>query len=82
MKALAREELPEMRARLSALEEELKLLLLPRDPADDKDVIIEIRAAAGGDEAALFAEEVMQMYLRYAQKRGWLSKVYDKLRPF
>ena len=76
-KALAREELPGLKARRAELEEELKLLLLPKDPNDDKNVIIEIRAAAGGDEAALFAEEVLQMYLRYAQRRGWQSELVD-----
>jgi peptide chain release factor 1 len=77
LKAMAREELPALKARRAEMEEELKLLLLPRDPNDDKNVIIEFRAAAGGDEAALFAEEVMQMYLRYAQKRGWQAEVVD-----
>ncbi|MFZ5445004.1 MAG: peptide chain release factor 1 [Myxococcota bacterium] len=77
MKALAREELPGLEARLGALEEELQLLLLPKDPNDEKNVIIEIRAAAGGDEASLFAEQVMQMYLRYAQKRGWQADIVD-----
>ncbi|MCU0699180.1 MAG: peptide chain release factor 1 [Myxococcaceae bacterium] len=76
-KALAKEELPGLEARLSALEAELKLLLLPKDPNDEKDVIIEIRAAAGGDEAALFAEEVLQMYLRYAARRGWQAELVD-----
>ena len=77
LKAMAKEELPALRARRAELEEELKLLLLPKDPNDDKNVIIEFRAAAGGDEAALFAEEVMQMYLRYAQKRGWQADIVD-----
>ena len=77
LRAMAKEELPALRARRAELEEELKLLLLPKDPNDDKNVIIEFRAAAGGDEAALFAEEVMQMYLRYAQKRGWQADVVD-----
>ena len=77
LKAMARDELPALKARRAELDEELKLLLLPRDPNDDKNVIIEFRAAAGGDEAALFAEEVMQMYLRYAQKRGWAAEVVD-----
>lgn len=76
-KAMAREELPALREQKAAMEEELRLLLLPKDPNDDKNVIIEIRAAAGGDEAALFAEEVMQMYLRYAQSRGWQADIVD-----
>ena len=77
LKAMARDELPALKARRAEMEEELKLLLLPRDPNDEKNVIIEFRAAAGGDEAALFAEEVMQMYLRFAQKRGWQAEVID-----
>ncbi|MEW5737444.1 MAG: peptide chain release factor 1 [Myxococcota bacterium] len=77
LKAMAKEELPALKARRDALTEELKVLLLPRDPMDDKDVLIEIRAAAGGDEAALFAEEVMQMYLRYAASRGWKAEIVD-----
>lgn len=76
-KALAREELPALEQAASALEEELKILLLPKDPNDEKDVIIEIRAAAGGDEAALFAEEVLQMYLRFAARRGWTAELVD-----
>jgi peptide chain release factor 1 len=77
LKALAREELPGLKAKRLELEEELKVLLLPKDPNDDKNVIIEIRAAAGGDEAALFAEELLQMYLRYAQRRGWQAELVD-----
>lgn len=77
MRALAREELPALKERRGQLEEELKLLLLPKDPMDEKDVMIEIRAAAGGDEAALFAEELMQMYLRYADQRGWTASIVD-----
>jgi peptide chain release factor 1 len=77
LKALAREELPALRARRAELEEELKLILLPKDPNDEKNVIIEIRPAAGGDEAALFAEEVLQMYLRYATRRGWQAELVD-----
>lgn len=77
MKALAREELPALEAKRDAMQEELKLLLLPKDPNDEKDVIIEIRSAAGGDEASLFAEEVMQMYLRFAARRGWTTEIVD-----
>jgi len=78
LKALAREELPGLKARVATLEEELKLLLLPRDPADEKDVIIEIRAAAGGDEAQLFADELLQMYLRHAARKGWKTELVDE----
>lgn len=76
-KAMAKEELPALEAKKVALEDELKLLLLPKDPNDEKDVIIEIRAAAGGDEAALFAEEVLQMYLRFSARRGWKADLVD-----
>jgi peptide chain release factor 1 len=77
LKAMAKEELPALKARRDELAEQLKVLLLPKDPMDDKDVLVEIRAAAGGDEAALFAEEVMQMYLRYAASRGWKAEIVD-----
>ena len=76
-KAMAKEELPALEAKKIAFEDELKLLLLPKDPNDEKDVIIEIRAAAGGDEAALFAEEVLQMYLRFSARRGWKADLVD-----
>ena len=76
-KAMAREELPGLKARREELEAQLKVLLLPKDPNDDKDVILEIRAGAGGDEAGLFAQEVLQMYLRYADRRGWKSEIVD-----
>ena len=71
LKALAKEELAEAKENAAKLEEELKLLLLPKDPNDDKNVIVEIRAGAGGDEAALFAAEVYRMYVHYAEDRGW-----------
>ncbi len=74
---LAREELAGLKDKRDQLDEELKLLLLPKDPNDDKDVIVELRAGAGGDEAALFAEEVMQMYLRFADAKGWKAEIVD-----
>jgi peptide chain release factor 1 len=77
IKAMAREDLPALKNRRHELEQQLQLLLIPKDPNDEKDVILEIRAGAGGDEAALFAEEVLQMYLRYADKRGWKSEIVD-----
>jgi peptide chain release factor 1 len=77
LKALAREELPGLKASRDELEQKLKILLIPKDPNDEKDVILEIRAGAGGDEAGLFAAEVLQMYLRYADKRGWKSEIVD-----
>jgi peptide chain release factor 1 len=64
-------EIDELAARRTTLEEQLKLLLVPSDPNDDRDVIVEIRAAAGGDEAGLFAGELRDMYVRYAEKQGW-----------
>ena len=71
MRELAKEELNESKARIEELEQELKILLLPKDPNDDKNVIVEIRAGAGGDEAALFAAEIYRMYVHYAEKQRW-----------
>ena len=71
MRELAKEELNESKARVEELEQELKILLLPKDPNDDKNVIVEIRAGAGGDEAALFAAEIYRMYVHYAESRRW-----------
>jgi peptide chain release factor 1 len=71
LRELAQEELAAQRARMEQLEAEMKLLLLPRDPNDAKDVIIEIRQGEGGDEAALFAADLFRMYTRYAELRGW-----------
>lgn len=72
--ALANEELPAARAEKERLEQELQLLLLPRDPNDEKNVIIEIRAGAGGEEAALFAADLFRMYTMYAERRGWKTE--------
>jgi peptide chain release factor 1 len=77
MRALAREELARLRPQVEPAEEALKLFLVPRDPNDDKDVILEVRAGAGGDEAGLFAAEVLRAYLRYAERRGWKVEVMD-----
>ena len=71
MRELAKEELNESKARIEELEQELKVLLLPKDPNDDKNVIVEIRAGAGGDEAALFAAEIYRMYVHYAESQRW-----------
>ena len=71
MRELAKEELSEAKDRVEELEKELKILLLPKDPNDDKNVIVEIRAGAGGDEAALFAAELYRMYVHYAEGRRW-----------
>jgi len=64
-------ELAELEEKKAALEEELKIMLLPKDPNDEKDVIVEIRGAAGGEEAALFAADLFRMYTRYAERQGW-----------
>ncbi len=71
MREMLKEELAAARENVSKLEDRLKILLLPKDPNDDKNVIVEIRAGAGGDEAALFAAEVYRMYVHYAEDRGW-----------
>ena len=71
MRELAKEELNESKDRLAELEQELKILLLPKDPNDEKNVIVEIRAGAGGDEAALFASELYRMYVRFAERNRW-----------
>lgn len=77
MRQLAYAELDETRARLSQLEEELKVLLIPKDPKDSKNVIVEIRAGTGGDEAALFAADLFRMYSRHAEKQRWKFEVLD-----
>ncbi|HIV92189.1 MAG TPA: peptide chain release factor 1 [Candidatus Eisenbergiella stercoravium] len=71
MRELLKEEHTEAKKRIEELEQELKILLLPKDPNDDKNVIVEIRAGAGGDEAALFAAEIYRMYVKYAERRRW-----------
>ena len=71
MRELAKEELNDSKKRVEELERELKILLLPKDPNDEKNVIVEIRAGAGGDEAALFAAEIYRMYVHYAEARRW-----------
>ena len=77
MRELARAELPAQQAAVDACQEKVRILLLPKDPNDDKDVILEVRAGAGGDEAALFAGELLRMYLRYAERRGWKTALMD-----
>ena len=75
MRELAKEELNDAKNRVAELENELKILLLPKDPNDDKNVIVEIRAGAGGDEAALFAAEIYRMYVKYAESRRWKTEM-------
>jgi peptide chain release factor 1 len=75
MRELAREELKTLEVRRDALLQELKILLIPKDPNDEKNVILEIRAGTGGDEAALFAGDLFRMYVRYAERQGWRIEV-------
>ena len=77
MREMLKEELNSAKTRVSELEEELKILLLPKDPNDEKNVIVEIRAGAGGDEAALFAAEIYRMYVRYAERQRWRVETMD-----
>ena len=77
LRRLAEGEAAELEAREAVLAEELRRLLLPRDPNDEKDVILEIRAGAGGDEASLFAQDLFRMYSRFAEKKGWKFEVVD-----
>ncbi|MCL6449266.1 MAG: peptide chain release factor 1 [Armatimonadetes bacterium] len=77
MREFVRTEMTELQRRREDLEHQLQILLLPKDPNDDKDVFVEIRAAAGGEEAALFAAELLRMYQRYAEKHGWKTEVID-----
>ena len=71
MREMIKEELNDAKKSVEELEEKLKILLLPKDPNDDRNVIVEIRAGAGGDEAALFAAEIYRMFVHYAERRGW-----------
>ncbi len=75
LKAMAEEEVAHLAPEQAKLEEEIKLLLLPKDPNDDKNVVLEIRAGTGGDEATLFAGEIFRMYSRYAETQGWKMEV-------
>ncbi len=75
MRELAREEISSSKKELDSLQEQLKILLIPKDPNDEKNVIVEIRAGAGGDEAALFAAEIYRMYIHYAESRRWKAGI-------
>ena len=77
MLALAREEEAELQADIERIEEDLRIELIPKDPNDEKNVILEIRAGTGGDEAGLFASDLYRMYSRYAQRNGWHTEVID-----
>ena len=78
MKELAQEELTQAKADIARLEDELKILLLPKDPNDEKNIFVEIRGGAGGEESALFAADLYRMYTMYADKRGWQTEVMSK----
>jgi peptide chain release factor 1 len=78
LRAMAQEEVDELTATRASLEQRLKVLLLPEDPNDKRGVIVEIRAGTGGDEAALFAGELLRMYARYAEQRGWRFSLTDE----
>ena len=77
MRDMAKEELAELKEKSEKLTEELKVALLPKDPNDDKNVILEVRAGTGGEEAALFGADLLRMYTRYAERRGWKTEVMD-----
>ena len=75
LEEMAKQELKDAKAEKEEYEEKLKILLLPKDPNDDKNIILEIRGAAGGDEAQLFAGDLLQMYQKYAESQGWRFEV-------
>lgn len=77
MRDLAKMEISELEDQIEKNEDELKILLLPKDPNDEKNVILEVRAGTGGEEAALFAQELLRMYMRYAERRGWKTELMD-----
>jgi len=77
LREMAKEELAALRPRLDPAEDQLRLYLVPKDPNDEKDVLLEIRAGAGGDEAGLFAAELLRLYLRYAERHRWKAEVMD-----
>ena len=77
LKELVHAELAELEKKQGALEERLHVLLLPRDPNDEKDVIVEIRAGTGGDEASLFGADLLRMYLRYAERNGYTTEFIE-----
>ncbi|HEX5283727.1 MAG TPA: peptide chain release factor 1 [Bryocella sp.] len=78
LRAMAEEELAELEPKLPTVEEDLKVLLLPKDPNDDKNIIIEVRAGTGGDEASLFAAEMFRMYLRFAEQHKWRVEILSE----
>ena len=79
MVEMAKDQLSEANDNIAQLEEKLKVALLPKDPNDDKDIFLEIRPAAGGDEAGLFAAELLKAYMLYAQKKGWKTEIIEQV---
>ncbi len=79
LRELAQIELDELKAKIPTLENELKIMLLPKDPNDERDVIVEIRAGTGGEEAALFAGDLLRMYTRYAERKGWKAELMSSV---
>lgn len=77
MRELAKEDIKEQEAKIERLSDEIKVLMIPKDPNDEKNVIVEIRAGTGGDEAALFANDLLRMYLKYAEDRRWKTEIID-----
>jgi peptide chain release factor 1 len=77
LRELAKLELAELEEKQEALSNELRILLLPKDPNDDKNVILEVRAGTGGEEAGLFGSDLLRMYMRYAERRGWKTEMMD-----
>ncbi|MEO5647657.1 MAG: PCRF domain-containing protein, partial [Chitinophagaceae bacterium] len=78
MRELAKEELPGLQDKKEELEKQIRNLLIPKDPQDEKNCILEIRAGTGGDEASLFAGDLMRMYLKYCEKRGWKTALLSE----
>ena len=77
MRELAKIEISELEETIGQQEEDLKVLLLPKDPNDEKNVILEVRAGTGGEEAALFGSDLLRMYSRYAERKGWKTRIMD-----
>lgn len=78
LKEMAKMELDELEPRKEKLEEEIRFMLIPKDPADEKNVMLEIRAGTGGDEACIFASDLLRMYLRYCETKGWKTEILDE----
>ncbi|MGP1569703.1 MAG: peptide chain release factor 1 [Eubacteriales bacterium] len=77
LREMAKQEIPQLESELEELETQMQILLLPKDPNDDKNVILEVRAGVGGDEAGLFAADLLRMYMRYAERRGWKTDLTE-----